>query len=100
MPGSPIQKLEIRLASAEKEDSEDKPLEDAEITFYRTVLQKMRTKHINAARLNHETNARRIYKNYLKLNKMKGLFSDISPGIDKATMQVGEVTDTDPFLKE
>ena len=50
--------------------------------------------------MNHDTNAKKIYRNYLKINKLKGLFSDISPGIDKATIKVGDTVNTDPFLKE
>ena len=60
----------------------------------------MKSKHINAAKVNNEANANKIYKNYLKLNKLKGIFSDISPGLNKAVINVGEAVDTDPFLKE
>ena len=36
----------------------------------------------------------------MKQNKLKGIFSDVSPGLNKAVIQVGETIDTDPFLKE
>ena len=73
--------------------------EHPEITFYRTILEKMKNKHVSAAH-NSDTNTKKIYRNYLKLNKLKGIFSDISPGLEKATITVGEAVDTDPFLKE
>ena len=95
-PRSPtIGDLEIKLNVAQRE----KPVDHPEIIFYRKVLEKMKTKHVNAAHKS-DINSKKIYRNYLKLNKLKGIFSDISPGLDKATIKVGEAVDTDPFLKE
>ena len=58
----------------------------------------MKNKHIKPDQ--SLTNLKKIYSNYQKINKQKGIFSENSPTLEKASVHFGEATPRDPFIKQ
>ena len=66
--------------------------------FFKAVLHKMRAKHIKPAQ--SLTNLKKIYSNYQKMKAHKGIFSENSPTLEKASVHFGEASPRDPFIKQ
>ena len=72
-------------------------MESTEIKFFKAILQKMRSKHIDPKQ--SMANTKKLYSNYQKMNKLKGIFSENSSSLEKASVHFGESVSRDPFIK-